>query len=626
LQKRAVLSVLFLLTPLARPALAGVDQWTRVGPDGGNVLILAAAPSHPSTVYAGLSLGGVFRSQDSGATWSFAGDGLIPREPVNALVVDARRPGVLWSGTGDGLYRSMNSGGTWVLANRGGVEALVQNPSSGMLYAGAQIGPMLRSVDGGLSWQPLAGSPKETLHLAIDPVQTKILYAGNATGLFKSANGGASWAPIAGGLPAGRIDALAVDPRSRAIYAAVTGAAPGQNVFRSDDEGGHWTPAGDERLDDVHVLAVDPGRKGAVWAVSAGKVFRSPDQGRTWTEADAGLPGAGASTVFPGAAALLAGTGFGVYRSAGQGASWSLSSQGLEAATIFALALDPLRPSRLYAATPEIFRTATGGGQWAPLPGAPSLFDVTGPLAADPHHPGTAYVGLYGGIAKTVDAGNTWSSAANLTCLLPRSIAVDPLDSSVVYVAGTPGSALCDSPPSSCTSYRSDDAGQHWTCTQIGQFLAPDPLQPSRVYALAGLNVEVSTDRGGSWSLLTPGVNFYVLVPDPQRPGTIWAGGPDGPFRSDDSGHTWNLADEGVPQSAQVTVVVLDPVDKDILYVATLQNGVFRSADGGLTWDALGTGLEGLTVRFLALDPRTRTTLYAGTDEAGVMKIRQSGE
>ena len=57
----------------------------------------------------------------------------------------------------------------------------------------------------------------------------------------------------------------------------------------------------------------------------------------------------------------------------------------------------------------------------------------------------------------------------------------------------------------------------------------------------------------------------------------------------------------------------------------TLQRGVFKSADGGLTWAPLGTGLAGINVRFLVIDPRDRNTLYAGTDEAGVMKIRQSG-
>jgi photosystem II stability/assembly factor-like uncharacterized protein len=626
-RRATVLSALLLLAPLARPALAGTDPWMRVGPDEGLVRTFAAAPSRPSTVYAGLGLGGAYRSLDGGTTWSFAGTGLNLHESVRALAVDARRPDVLWSGTDHGLYRSGNGGATWILAHRGGVSALVQNPASGVLYAGSyQTGLMLRSADGGVSWQTLAGSPESVLALAIDPVQPQILYAGNASGLFKSVNGGTSWARLTQGLPNDPIDALAVDPRSRTVYAATTSVIAGQIVFRSDDEGERWTSVDGGMLNYTNALAVDPGRKGAVWAVSSGQLFRSLDQGRTWKRADAGISADGALAVLPGAATLLAGTGSGVFRSGNQGASWSPSSQGMDAATVYGLALDPSRPLRLYAAVPGVYRTASGGDRWSLLPGAPAATDVLGPLATDPHRPGTAYVGLYGGVARTVDAGNHWTSVTNLSCIAPESIAVDPLDSSVVYVAGDFTDAGCGLIPGACSSFRSDDAGQTWTCIQVGQFLAPDPLHASQVYALSGFNVEVSEDRGTSWSHLASGVNFSVLVPDPQRPGTLWAGGPDGLFRSDDGGRIWSLAEGGIPSSAQVTAVVLDPVDKDILYVATLQNGVFKSTDGGATWDALGTGLAGLTVRFLVLDPRTPTTLYAGTAEAGVMKIRQSGD
>jgi photosystem II stability/assembly factor-like uncharacterized protein len=627
LQKRAVLSVLFLLTPLARPALAGIDQWTRVGPDEGRVQTFAAAPSRPSTVYAGLGLGGAYRSLDGGTTWSFAGTGLNLHETVRALAVDARRPDVLWSGTDHGLYRSGNGGATWILAHRGGVSALVQNPASGVLFAGSyQTGLMLRSTDDGVSWQTLAGSPPSVLALAIDPVQPQILYAGNVLGLFKSGNGGTSWARLTQGLPNDPIDALAVDPRTRTVYAATTSVIPGQIVFRSDDEGGRWTSVDGGMLNYTYALAVDAGRKGAVWAVSSGQLFRSLDRGRTWKEADdAEITAAGLTTVLPGAATLLAGTASGVFRSGNQGASWSLSNQGLEAASISGLALDPLRPQRLYASTTVAYRTATGGARWSRLTGTPFAAILTGPLATDPNGPGTAYLGEYFGIARTTDAGNHWSNAS-LSCLLPQSIAVDPLDSSVVYVGGDFADSGCAHLPAACASFRSDDSGQSWTCIQIGRFLAPDPLQASRVYALEGFSVNVSEDRGASWSLLASGFNFSVLVPDPQRPGTLWAGGPDGLFRSDDGGRVWSLAGTGVLSSAQVTAVVLDPVDKDILYAATLRNGVFKSADGGATWDALGTGLAGINVRFLVIDPRDRTTLYAGTDDAGVMKLRQSGD
>ena len=627
--RRAVLSALLLLAPLARPA-RGADPWTRVGPDSGVVQTFAAAPSRPTTVYAGLSFGGIFRSLDGGATWSFAGAGLSFHDAVRSIVVDASQPEKVWAGTTQGIYRSTDGGASWARVIANGGTSLVQDPVSHTLYAGFESGLMLRGTHDGRSWQTLAGAPLDVLNLAIDPFHPQTLYVTNYGQLFKSTNGGARWFRLTQGLPSDSLDALTIDPRSGTLYVASrSGENPGKVVFRSDDGGANWTAVDGGMLPGITTfLAADLKAKGVVWALSGESAYRSSDRGRTWSLADRGLPaGDGAIlTLFPGASTLLAGTQEGAFRSADQGASWNRSNQGLRAASITGLALDPLRPARLWAslASREVFRTVTGGGRWGLLTGVPYPIFVTGPLAADSDHPGTVYLGLFGGVARSLDAGNHWSSVTGLSCIQPESLFVDPLDSSVIYVGGNFSNSECGAQPGACPSYRSDDAGQHWSCIQIGPIVVPDPFQPFRVYGLTRTDVEVSADGGDSWSLLAPGTHLSVLVPDPQRPGTLW-GGLYGLFRSDDGGRTWTAAGTGVPASSRVVAVVLDPVDRDVLYTATLQNGVFKSTDAGLTWEPLGTGLEGLVVRYLVIDPRDRMTLYAGTDEAGVMKIRQSG-
>ncbi|HEY0555220.1 MAG TPA: hypothetical protein VGG20_13210 [Thermoanaerobaculia bacterium] len=621
MHRRAILVALLLLVPPARPA-AAVDAWTRVGPDGGIVSTFAAAPSRPSTVYAGLSVGGLFRSLDGGATWSFAGAGLDLHGTVRSIVADSRRPETVWASTFQGLYRSTDGGTNWALVLTSGAAALAQSPASGVLYAGIQSGPMLRSADGGTSWQTIAHSPQNVLGLAVDPFHPQTLYAGALSGFFKSTNGGTKWVRMTQGLPPDPLTALTLDPRSGTLYLATVSVVPGKVVFRSDDGGAHWTSVDGGMLPGyTNVLAADPGSKKTVWAVSGGHIFRSPDQGRTWSAAETGLPSGGSVlALLPGASAVLAGTVSGPFRSVDQGTSWQLSSQGMQAASISGLALDPLHPSRLWVvATGQVFRTVSGGVPWRLLAGVPSPAYQTGPLAADPNHPGTAYLGLLEGVAHTTDAGTHWSPGSPLSCVLPETIAVDPLDSSVVYVAGT-----CDLKPGACDNFRSDDAGQHWTCVPIqADVLVPDPFQPSQVYALSGEDLYGSADRGASWSLLVIGVNLTVLAADPHRPGTLWGTGHAGLSRSDDGGRTWRLSDDGIPQFTLLSTLALDPVDPDVLYAGTLLRGVFKSADGGATWAPLGTGLTGINVRFLVIDPRSPDTLYAGTDEAGVMKIRQ---
>lgn len=99
---------------------------------------------------------------------------------------------------------------------------------------------------------------------------------------------------------------------------------------------------------------------------------------------------------------------------------------------------------------------------------------------------------------------------------------------------------------------------------------------------------------------------------------TIWLGAHTGLFRSGDGGRTWQpatLSDKS--RHLDIMTVAGDPRDGRILYVGTHEEGVFRTKDGGSSWGQMNTGLGGLDVHGLALDPNDPAKLHAAVRGQG---------
>lgn len=99
---------------------------------------------------------------------------------------------------------------------------------------------------------------------------------------------------------------------------------------------------------------------------------------------------------------------------------------------------------------------------------------------------------------------------------------------------------------------------------------------------------------------------------------TLWLGAHTGLFRSADGGRSW----QPVTLSAQdshldIMTLVADPRDGRTLYVATHEAGVFKTQDGGATWAQMNTGIGGLDVHGLALDPKEPAKLHAAVRGQG---------
>ena len=144
--------------------------------------------------------------------------------------------------------------------------------------------------------------------------------------------------------------------------------------------------------------------------------------------------------------------------------------------------------------------------------------------------------------------------------------------------------------------------------------------------------------QGAAWTSNGPlGGSVYCLVPDPSSPSTLYAGTAVGVFKSVDGGASWQDASAGLPAERAQTIAI-DPTSPSTLYVGTLTPdgvdsvGIFKSTDGGASWTAINeglidplTGISPLDVWSLAIDPKNPGTILAGSRFSEIFKSTDGG-
>jgi hypothetical protein len=196
--------------------------------------------------------------------------------------------------------------------------------------------------------------------------------------------------------------------------------------------------------------------------------------------------------------------------------------------------------------------------------------------------------------------------------------------------------------------FRSEDGGASWAFSSAGipptrvQTLAVDPKDAAILYAgtltpngVASVGVFKSTDGGASWLDANVGivdpttgigpVDISALAVSPADSRIVVAGGVFSEiFRSGDGGVTWQPTTiGGFSAGLQTTSIVFDPTAPANVYAATTL-GLFKSGDGGATWSQAGDA--GVPFFCLAIDPTTPRTLYAGDSTgSGVWKSTDGG-
>jgi photosystem II stability/assembly factor-like uncharacterized protein len=239
-------------------------------------------------------------------------------------------------------------------------------------------------------------------------------------------------------------------------------------------------------------------------------------------------------------------------------------------------------------------------------------------------------------------------------------LTIDPSSPSSIYALTFSGSG---GPLFVPGLFKTTDGGGSWRAVSslIGATaLAIDPKNSSILYAGANQGVVKSTNGGDSWidaSNGLPNGSVSRLAIDPVTTTTLYAisignsvpfvstGGPvAGLFKSMDGGGSWNVLDTGLAPNALISLIAIDPVTPSTIYVSAPPFGaptgaggppvgvILKSTDGGASWNALGRGLPPPAfISYLAIDPVNPSTLYAvmpsfGSPTPGIFKSTDGGQ
>ena len=621
----------FVIMLIAQLSWASANRWTQQGPDGGRVSSIAIDPVVTDTVYAvAADGGGLFKTVDGGAAWSrllLPTDGIRRPVPVlpSTVVIDPFFSRNVWAFTDSQAIRSRNAGDTWTSQSIDDAPFLTiafspVRPS--LAFAGTGSG-VWKSVDEGDHWTSTGLAAPVGL-ICLDAFDESLILAvefgagpvGNQYSVVhRSEDGGASWSDVSvqGASELGLVNAIVADPRHPATFFAATGSS----VMKSIDGGKSWSPTAPlpQDVGYTNLLIWD----GPLLLVGAGRFASTLDGGNTWSDWNEVPQGAVGALVFnPHEPSTGFFGGISIYKTTDAGVTWGNADSGFHGTEFRALAVDPSDPEILYGSRDEesperLLISVNGGGHWRATGfsgGVPFGRHIT--MAIDPEDTATLYASTSTGLAKSTDRGNTWA-ATGLT-FSPFQIEIDPKSGARIYAVGEVGLAA------------SDDGGDHWRTIEpspgvLVQTIAIDPVDSDVLYATVQLGsqqsqVLKSENRGATWSVLwNTYLTFAPILVDPSNSSIVYADTGNGFFRSTNGGATWSEF------NGDLTVgtwgLSIDPANGQVLY-ARDPDGPVQSVDGGSHWHSLNQGLD-LSDRMTSfLVDRSGQHLYVGTYGGGL--------
>lgn len=246
------------------------------------------------------------------------------------------------------------------------------------------------------------------------------------------------------------------------------------------------------------------------------------------------------------------------------------------------------------------------------------------------------------GLLISTDRGESWNVVRNSPSTDVGAIKVDPYDSKRIYVS------VYGIDDESNDIWMTKDGGISWKRIFGGRgYPAPvveiDPVDLRTVYVGVGpAFIYRSSDRGETWQRITTPPATYpyflnALAIAPSNDNVLYAAYVSGLFKSIDKGMSWTKLPLD-PGHWGISCVAVDPHDLNIVYASVFSRGlppggVFKSTDGGMTWEEKNNGLDSTKwdISSLLISSKEPSTVFLGTytvkgtnDTVGVFRTTNS--
>ena len=537
-------------------------------------------------------------------------------------------PDVVYVASDTGLWKSVDGGASWANRRPGRItDALLDPTAPETLFVGAHNDGVYRSVDGGASWVPRQGTTGGFLTAlpwgaAAEWIKLSMGQGGTAgtrfiaakMGLdsgrvFLSTTGGDNWVMVPDVVqPAGYnewTNMISVHPRfSNRILAGAVGLSRTTSSFTFDPTSGTHS--------DHHQVVYDPVDPTTCYVATDG----------------------------------------GVYRSLDGGATWALHSRGMTATQFYSVGVSQASPLVLGGATQDqgVLKLRPGSDlDWDDVHAG----NEGGFFIVDPNDSRTIYTTPWSNnLRRSTNTGATWTDIRNGMTTTFNGATVGPANVRHLAVRfGLSSHLICggtivvrDANDNEIFHqsrvYLSLTRGDAWVGREltVGDVnrVAFSPAEPLICYAVTSRGNVYKSSGGWTWRLAHTAANrpspMYItgLALSWTNPGVLYIsfGGYGGPriMRSDDAGAHWTdrsgTTGDDLP-AIPITSIVVSPVSDDVAYVST-DIGVFRTQDGGATWQDFNDGWQWqdvprIIVTELALR-RSSRTLFASTLGRGVYR------